>query len=123
MHGQDLVEIPDHKLSKLNLTQADIFKGELSDSQVNEIARTKYIDPVRLVAFMKTEEKKQDKAKKSFSLIVKSDEVYTPGETLAKADLVVESKVENVVKSGMVIDIRKSRIEKIERILLARRNR
>jgi len=60
-------------------------------------------------------------SKKSFSLIVGFDEAYTPGETLIKSESIIKSKIEAVSAPAIVTDIRKSRIEKIERILLARR--
>ena len=62
-------------------------------------------------------------SKKSFSLVVKSDEAYTPGETLAKPEPIMKSRVGKVSAPVIVTDLKKSRIEKIERILLARRNR
>jgi hypothetical protein len=122
MRGQTGVDIPAHKLEAAQLTPADIFKAlAAGDASAWDYAKKNYIDPVQLQVYVKEILDKKKKTKKSFSLVVDSDAIYTPGETFAKAEMVVKSRVETIPTPGMVIDIKKSRIEKIERILLARR--
>jgi len=104
----NLIDIPAGKLSQIGLTHADIFKGErqLSDEQLKKLIKTKIIDPVALTKIMMDEAPVS--TSKSFSLYIDSDAKYVPGEIIRKSE-------------GIFIDLRKSKIEKIEHILQARR--
>jgi hypothetical protein len=71
--ADQLVDIPHHKLAALGLTHHDIFKG---DDQLNQILRTKIIDPVALINFIMDKghtfgaEKEIKKSERSFALVI-----------------------------------------------------
>ena len=75
-----LTDIPANKLSEVGLSHADIFKSEDgSDDQLHALMKTKIVDPVALLPFIKEEleaskqEEKAKKVEKSFSLVIDED--------------------------------------------------
>jgi len=107
-----LIDIPSSKLAGSQLSHAQIFKADnLSDAQLKNILKTKVIDPVSFIGFLK----KELKIKKSFSLVVSKSETYTPGETLGYNGDIRKS---SPTQPGIVIDLKKAeKIRKIKGIL------
>jgi hypothetical protein len=114
----DLVDIPSVKLSEIGMSHQEIFKSKdgskMSDRALNKLLQIKIVDPTALVPFIDAEIKSP--TKKSFALMVDPNEKYIPGETMMPMEIVKKSA------PAMVIDIKKARIEKIQRIIHARKS-
>jgi len=112
--ADQLVDIPSAKLAEAGTTHTDIFKAdkkELSDAELKKLGCHKIIDPIALAPFLEKEMKSAKKVKKSFSLVVKSDASYIPGETF----------IPTVIVKSKNPDIKKSRRDTIKRIINERR--
>jgi hypothetical protein len=110
-----LVDIPSSKLPE-GVSHEDLFKGE---TDVKRLSTAKVFDPVGLMPFVKDEIEKVRKSLPNFSLFVKSEDTYVPGDSIKKhlvaaTDETYESG-ETFKKSGAVIDFQRTeRIEKIK---------
>lgn len=101
--GRDqLTDIPKSKLTEAGLTHADIYKSEDVDSDLHEILRTKIIDPVALLPFLKAEMQK-GMVKKSINLIVDKDLKYVPKSVLLKA----EAEKEQALRKSLIEELKK----------------